>query len=260
GYRSWKAQLQLQRWGNLPVPRAIKKAGLFSLALLEREHTREYEWLRRNTRQLPVFWSGAEGFTETHKQSLLSHRLKKKLAGLSSWDVLAPIHDRFQQKAWENSPLQWMTYADLNLRLPELLLMRVDKMSMAVGVEARVPFLDHKFVELALSIPQAVKTRDGNLKCILKEAVSGLIPDEILHRKKQGFGVPIHEWFFDRLGQFARKELADFCKQTDYFDGNAVMKLLDGSDQRAPWYLLNLALWWKQYIGGRPKALAIGAD
>ena len=65
-----------------------------------------------------------------------------------------------------------MTYLDLNLRLPELLLMRVDKMSMGVSLEARVPFLDHKFVELSMSIPAAVKTKN-DLKYILKKAVRG---------------------------------------------------------------------------------------
>ena len=88
--------------------------------------------------------------------------------------------------------------------------MRVDKMSMGVSLEARVPFLDHKFVELAMSIPEAVKTRHGKLKYILKKAVRGLIPDELLDRKKQGFGVPVYEWFFDRLGDLARAELNAF--------------------------------------------------
>ena len=78
--------------------------------------------------------------------------------------------------------------------------MRVDKMSMGVSLEGRVPFLDHKFVELAMSIPERVKTRDGTLKHVLKKAVRGVIPDELIDRPKQGFGVPVDEWFFDRLG------------------------------------------------------------
>ena len=96
--------------------------------------------------------------------------------------------------------LNWMSYVDLNLRLPELLLMRVDKMSMGVGLEGRVPFLDHEFVGLALSIPQQAKTNGGTLKHILKKAVRGVIPDELIDRPKQGFGVPVYEWLFDRLG------------------------------------------------------------
>jgi asparagine synthase (glutamine-hydrolysing) len=260
GYPSWKLRLQLQHLGNLPVPRGLKGLGLAGLRLAGRENSLEYEWLRRNFERLPVFWGGAEAFTETHKGSLLSHRLRRKFAGFSSWEALKPIRRQFEDKAWEKSPLNWMAYLDLNLRLPELLLMRVDKMSMGVSLEARVPFLDHKFVQLAMSIPEAVKTRHGTLKYILKKAVRGLIPDELIDRKKQGFGVPVYEWFFDRLGDFARAELSAFCEETDFLDRTAVMQLLERRDGPRAWYLLNLALWWKQYIGSETPAMAVGAD
>ena len=130
----------------------------------------------RGTSGLPVFWGGAEVFTETEKQRLISRSLHSRLGNLTSWDVIEPIRKRFEDKAWEKSDLHWMTYLDLNLRLPELLLMRVDKMSMGVSLEGRVPFLDHKFVELAMSIPTSVKTNHGILKYILKKSVRGLIP------------------------------------------------------------------------------------
>jgi len=138
-----------------------------------------------------------------------------------------------------------MTYLDLNVRLPELLLMRVDKMSMAVSLEARVPFLDHKFVELAMSIPEAVKTRKGVLKYILKKAVRGVIPDELIDRKKQGFGVPVYEWYQTKFGEHLVKETKDFCENTDLFRFEEVLPFLP----KRGWALLNLALWWKQYIG-----------
>lgn len=76
----------------------------------------------------------------------------------------------------------------------------------------------------------------------------GLIPDELIDRKKQGFGVPVYEWFFDRLGQQARQELNDFCDQTDFLDRAAVMNLFDNNRGPQAWYLLNFALWWKEYI------------
>src|SRR5207253_7430205 len=132
--------------------------------------------------------------------------------------ALRPIRQRFEEKAWEPSPLNWMTYLDLNLRLPELLLMRVDKMSMAVSLEARVPFLDHKFVELAMSIPEAVKTKNGVLKYILKKAVRGIIPDQLIDRKKQGFGVPVRDWHHTNLGGYVSKQVQEFCRQTDLLD------------------------------------------
>src|SRR5204862_6079425 len=128
------------------------------------------------------------------KKRLLSPRLRSELDGLTSWDAIAPIHERFEQKAWERSNLNWMSYIDMNLRLPELLLMRVDKMSMGVSLEARVPFLDHKFVELALSIPAKAKLGSGGTKYLLKKAVRGLVSDDIIDRRKQGFNVPLPEW------------------------------------------------------------------
>jgi len=142
-----------------------------------------------------------------------------------------------------------MSYVDLSLRLPELLLMRVDKMSMGVSLEGRVPFLDHKFVEFAMGIPERMKVGDGReFKRILKRAVRGLIPDELIDRPKQGFGVPVYEWMFAELGERARQELAEFCDETDYLDKAEVMRLFESGYQSEAWYLLNLALWWKRFV------------
>ncbi len=248
GYPAWKTSLNLQRYDDLPVPRSLKRAGLQGLRLLGKEQTFYYEWLRRGSLGQPVFWGGAEAFTQEQKQRLLSPRLRKKFAELTSWETIRPIRARFEEKAWEKSHLNWMSYLDLNLRLPELLLMRVDKMSMGVSLEARVPFLDHKFVELAMSIPEAMKTKNGQLKYILKKAVRGLIPDELIDRKKQGFAVPIYEWFFDKLGSQTREELSAFCDQTDFLNKHEVMKLIDEGRGPQVWYLLNFALWWKAYV------------
>jgi asparagine synthase (glutamine-hydrolysing) len=200
----------------------------------------------------PVFWGGVDAFTNAQKQRLLSPRLRRRFARVTSWDALAPIWQRFQQKAWEPSHLHWMSYLDLNLRLPELLLMRVDKMSMGVSLEGRVPFLDHKFVEFALGIPTALKTKNGDLKYILKKAVRGLIPDEVIDRKKQGFGVPVHEWCLGALGDTVNRELDRFCKDTDFIDRRAVARLAEQRQGPQLWYLLNLALWWKHFIAEEP--------
>lgn len=248
GYPEWKTKLQLQRYDDLPVPRLLKKMGLTCLRLLGKNQSFPYEWLRRGAEALPVFWGGAEAFTEVQKQRLISSRLKNKFSNFDSWEAVKPIRRRFEEKAWEKSHLNWMTYIDLNMRLPELLLMRVDKMSMGVSLEGRVPFLDHKFVELAMGIPESVKTKNGTLKYILKKSVRGLIPDELVDRKKQGFGVPVYEWFFDKLGEKTRTELIDFCDKTDFLNRAEVMRLIDQGNGPQVWYLLNFALWWKEYI------------
>jgi asparagine synthase (glutamine-hydrolysing) len=248
GYPSWRRPLQFQQYDDLPVPRTFKRLGLAGLRLLGKEQTIYYEWLRRGSMGRPIFWGGAEAFTEAQKKRLLSPRLRKRFESLCSWEVLEPIRKRFEEKAWEKSHINWMTYLDLNFRLPELLLMRVDKMSMGVSLEGRVPFLDHKVVETAMNIPGSVKIQNGTLKYTLKKAVRGLIPDELIDREKQGFGVPVHEWFFGHLGKRARQELSDFCDSTDYLSRQEVMRFIDEGRGPEVWYLLNFALWWKEYL------------
>ncbi len=248
GYPSWKTALKLQNMDNWPIPNFMKKLGLRAIERLGKKTSMHYERLRRGSLDQPIFWSGAEGFTEAQKKRLLSPRLKEKFKDLTSWQAIEPIYKRFQAKAWEKSPLNWMSYSDLNLRLPELLLMRVDKMSMGVSLEGRVPFLDHKFVELAMSIPQSIKTKDGISKYILKKAVRGVIPDELIDRPKQGFGVPVYEWLYDKLGPRMREELESFCQETDFLDFQEVLRYFEGGHGPQIWYLFNLALWWKEFV------------
>jgi asparagine synthase (glutamine-hydrolysing) len=78
--------------------------------------------------------------------------------------------------------------------------------------------------------------------------VRGLIPEALIDRKKQGFDVPIFDWFAGKLGEQIRKELVEFCDQTDFLDRTKVTELMDQGQGRQAWYLLNFALWWKQYI------------
>ncbi len=248
GYSHWKTMLRLQQLSDLPVPNFLRRSALVGLQAIGKGRSNRYEYIRRSASGQPVFWGGADVFNDMQKQQLLSPRMRRQFDGYTSWEALRPLRQRFEQNAWETSHLNWMSYVDLNVRLPELLLMRVDKMAMGTSLEGRVPFLDHKFVELAMSIPAAVKTRNGVSKHILKKAVRGVIPDELIDRKKQGFGVPIYEWFFDRLGDKIRVELDEFCQQTDLLDRKQVMSLLDQPSGPMSWYLLNLAMWWKQFI------------
>lgn len=251
GYPAWRVQLWLQNLGDATWG-CVKRAGLGALRLTGRMDTREYEFLRRGARGEPVFWGGAEAFTQSQKQRLLHPRLKQRLRSLTSWDVLKSFRRNFEQKAWDRSHLNWMTYLDLNFRLPELLLMRVDKMSMGASVEARVPYLDHRFVELAMGLPAALKVKNGKLKYLLKQAVGGLVPDSIVHRKKQGFALPVREWFRASLGKIAEAELMHFCARTELLNAQEVRRVLEHGDPRQGWYLLNVALAWKHYVAREP--------
>jgi asparagine synthase (glutamine-hydrolysing) len=206
-----------------------------------------FEYLRRGSTNEELFWGGAIAFGEESKRNLLSESYLGRVSGLNSHDVVLSHRRRFDQRSIAPDYLGWMSYLDLKMRLPELLLMRVDKMTMATSVEARVPFLDHEFVGLAMSMSQQQRLNGYRQKYILKEAVRGLIPDDIIGRPKQGFQVPVSQWLTESLGPMAANKLRDFCSRTDYFSWPRVKLLLEKQDARV-WYLLNLVLWHELWI------------
>jgi asparagine synthase (glutamine-hydrolysing) len=106
-------------------------------------------------------------------------------------------------------PVDTLLYIDSKTYLPGDILTKVDRMSMAVSLEARVPLLDHKLVEFVVRIPAALKLRGVETKHVFRRAVRGLVPDEILDRPKQGFGVPIAEWLNAELREEVRDALTD---------------------------------------------------
>ena len=253
GYPHWKRVLGIQNFSDRFLPKSALRLALSILKFLNKDKDWRYEAIKRCSLGQPIYW-GPEPYTHAQKMELLSPRLRKSFGKTTSWQAIKKIHDDFVEKSESNSNLDWMSYVDLNLRLPELLLMRVDKMSMGVSLEARVPFLDHKFVEYSMSIPSELKTKNGTLKYILKKAVRGIIPDKIIDREKQGFAAPIKEWSKDSLGEIGRSQLERFCKETDILNWTVVKEYFDGDNSKSTyikqewWPLLNLAMWWSFYI------------
>ena len=162
---------------------------------------------------------------------------------------------------WESAPstsfLGRMLYADQKTYLLELL-MKQDRMSMACSIESRVPLLDHTFVEFAASIPPALKLRGKHGKYIFKKAVEGIIPNDIIYRRKMGFPTPLRAWLMNRRAA----PLFDFLLEKDgllaaYTDRGQLNALLerhrrgqeDGTDRL--WRLLNLQLWGDVFLSGR---------
>ena len=142
---------------------------------------------------------------------------------------------------------------ELQLRLSELLLMRVDKMTMAASVEARAPFLDHHLVEFAASLPIGMHWRPGAGKLVLKRALAGIVPEEVLARRKQGFGAPVWRWM-KSLRPVAENELFREPIRA-HLDAGAMRSLLDGPTNTRRgfelWILLNFALWHRHWIEGQ---------
>ena len=245
GYKYWQDMLSLQQLNALPVPNVLKKAGLKGMNLAGFGQTFPYELLRRASQKEPIFWSGITAFGEQEKEHLINGVFKKNLQGHRTSDTIQRYYKQYQERTKEDSFINWMAYINFKIRLPELLLMRVDKMAMAVSLEARVPFLDHHFVEYAMSIPSALKTTNKESKYILKKAVEGLLPKDIIYRKKQGFGVPIYEWFMDDLGKVAREKIDGFNKEMGLFTPKELKRLYDKKHGDKVWYLLNFVLWWE---------------
>jgi asparagine synthase (glutamine-hydrolysing) len=102
-----------------------------------------------------------------------------------------------------------MLYADTKVWLPDDLLLKADKMTMANALELRVPFLDHHLVELAATLPNHLKVRGRTGKVLLRRAMRGVLPDQILDRPKKGFPVPTRGWFRNELADYARDVLLD---------------------------------------------------
>ncbi|WP_296443085.1 asparagine synthase (glutamine-hydrolyzing) [Rhodoferax sp. UBA5149] len=154
--------------------------------------------------------------------------------------------------------LNRMFAVDAETQLPDDLLLLTDKMSMAVSLECRVPLLDHQLVELAASMPAAFKVRGGRLKHVLKESLSDLLPNDILNRKKRGFGTPMGAWLKKELAPLLRRLLApEVVQRRGLFRQPVVDRLIadheanraDGTD--ALLALLNLEIWSRIYLDHR---------
>jgi asparagine synthase (glutamine-hydrolysing) len=237
-------------------PKLMRKAAYAPLSAFLRRTRRylELEYLRKGTYDENLFWGGAINFTEDHKKELIGPHLH--LNGLSS----SAVPDRFYREIDESGQkldfLQKITYIELANRLPELLLMRVDKMTMAASIEGRDPFLDHRLAEFAFRLPQSLRIKNGVSKYILKKAVEGLIPNEIIYRRKQGFAAPITEWMRGELhGWLASELMSSRLVSEGFLDKTHVQSLMTihKSGKRdfgqLLWNLLNVSLWYKRWIG-----------
>jgi asparagine synthase (glutamine-hydrolysing) len=142
---------------------------------------------------------------------------------------------------------------DIDTYLPDDLLVKVDRASMAHSIEARSPFLDHEFVEFAARIPAKYKWRRGKKKWLLKRAFEPELPEQVLTRSKQGFSVPVHEWFRGELREFARERLDRLGARVG-FDRSGLHERLEAHvTGRADngyqlWDLVMLELWYERFI------------
>jgi asparagine synthase (glutamine-hydrolysing) len=160
--------------------------------------------------------------------------------------------------------LNRMLAVDAQTQLPDDLLLLTDKMSMAVSLECRVPLLDHELVELAARIPEGVKLRRGRLKHVMKAALADVLPAQILHRKKRGFGTPMGAWLRRDMAPLLRHLLSEeTLRRRGLLDPAVVAQLIREHDARRVdatdrlLALLNLEIWWRVFLDrARPSDVA----
>jgi asparagine synthase (glutamine-hydrolysing) len=173
------------------------------------------------------------------------------------------VRHYYRQLPWAD-PINRLMFVDMNTYLSDDLLVQTDRMPMAVSLEGRLPFLDHRLVEWAMALPGDYKIRNGTTKYFLRRAMSHLLPPEIVNRPKRGFGPPFEAWLKAGLLDVTRQMLLDRRGQSrDLYDTEFVRSLLasDLSEHRTAqriWMLLVLETWFRIYIDNRATSMPEG--
>jgi asparagine synthase (glutamine-hydrolysing) len=277
GYSGYMSYLKMYHkyWAPfrkyLPQPAQRLAAGTASL--LSGMHPRlpvYADVIDRAARGREHFWSGAMVFPDLMKRQLIDSAAIAATSGaradavglldtdylkLDSFNIVRSFMDPLDAKFPHLDPLTRMIHSEFRLRLPELLLMRVDKIGMSESLEARVPFLDHKLVEFSMDIPEEWKTKGGEPKYLLKKAVEGLIPDNIIYRKKMGFGAPMSDWMRSDFGRAVRASVfSSGLLRRGFLKTSYIEKLFDwhftgrADSSLYLWTIYNLTAWYDLWI------------
>jgi asparagine synthase (glutamine-hydrolysing) len=199
-----------------------------------------------------LFWGGAIPFYDAHKR-----RLMRGMHDLAGDEAVAALYADVDAAVPDASQLDRMIGIELRQRLPELLLMRVDKVTMGSSLEARVPYLDHKLVEFALAVPTEVKYRNGITKWVLKRVAERVGLDRrLVYRSKRGFCGSASNMLSPRLLDRAEQEILDSAFARSRFDVQFVRTMF--AEQRAArtdhnfrlWTLWNLVAWHACWFEG----------
>jgi asparagine synthase (glutamine-hydrolysing) len=277
GYASYMAYLDMYRryWRPFTaLPRALRRpiaAGAELLTSLTARYDRHADVVIRAGRDREPFWSGAHVFPEFRKARLVdvtrieplrpaqelvdSGLLPAGYAHADSYEIVRDFFSTIDERAPGSDVLTRMIYSEFRLRLPELLLMRVDKIGMSVSIEPRVPFLDHKLVEFTMNLPLELKVGDGVAKSLLKQALADLLPADVIQRPKMGFGAPMAQWLRGDFGRVVEAEIA----ATRFFDRfpsrrAAVLDMLRAHRERRGdfslyvWTFYNAIAWFDHWV------------
>ncbi len=185
------------------------------------------------------------------QENFYTPEFERVIGGVDSLEVLLRYYEQSDAADFIDATLN----VDVNLYLPDDLLVKMDIATMAFGLETRSPLLDHELMEFVARLPSSFKLRGQKKKYIFKKALKGIVPKEILSRPKSGFGVPLDLWFRNELKEFTYDILlSPQAYSRGYFNMQIVKYLLErhcsaqANYQHLIWNLLMLELWHRTYI------------
>ncbi len=196
-------------------------------------------------------------FTEDAKAELFQRTAYARHHVFDSYRSYRDSYNRFP--SWDT--INRILYTDLKGWLPDTYLEKLDKATMAVSLEGRVPFLDHRLIEYVFRLPGKWKVKGATTKYLLKKALEGVLPKNILYKPKHGFAVPLDEWFRGRLKTFLAEVLFDSDPRRPGYFSRSYMEKIYGQHIRGErnfgsqlWTLLNFELWHRQFMRPASKA------
>ncbi len=212
------------------------------------------EYIRKAAKREDMFWGNTSIFSPSHQSKVFADAYSH-LAAIPA-EYGAELNRQVETLAPTITDLQRIALIEFAYRLPEMLLMRVDKIGMAHSIEARVPFLDYRLVEFGLRIPQSLKVPDKHTtKYILKKAVESILPHEIIYRRKQGFWAPVNEWFRNEWATYTRsKILGSPLFARGIFNFDYVKHIIEAHELGKEnnglriYNLLQLAIWHERFM------------
>lgn len=253
-----------KRSGFARLPRALRKGLMQPLS----QNLPHGAWGRNYLHNVSLdplsrYLDSISFFNALNKRSLYTADFRSQLNGET---FAATLFKEYARRVSSNEPLDTLLYLDSKTYLPGDILTKVDRMTMAASLEARVPLLDHKLIEFVTRIPARMKMKGLDTKHIFKRAVRGLVPDEILNRTKQGFGLPIQKWINQELRSYIKDVLFDRrTKDRGYFKQDYIELLYDEHDRARRdntgplWALFMLELWHRTFLDA-PKESAVDTN
>jgi len=204
-------------------------------------------------------WYG--GFDTELQASVLSVAMRNEIGD----GGLAQTFDQIVSACGSSSALDRFLYCDVHTRLVDDILVKSDRMSMGAGIESRVPFLDHRVVEFAASLPQHLKVSGLSSKIVLKRLAERYIPHETIYRRKVGFSVPLTRWFAGPWRSLIDDVLlSDRCLDRGYYDADVVRGIVSDhvrgrvDREQGIWLMLVLEIWHRLFVDDDGSEAAVG--